>query len=98
MFETDKVLMTQKSRTWSLKLTTVERKMFGNYTCVATNSLGTQQDTTTLTGQFQFFQSLESVVLVRDPLLPINQELVQTSAPAQLNETFLFLSCNNRLQ
>ena len=56
MFETDKVLMTQKSRTWSLKLTTVERKMFGNYTCVATNSLGTQQDTTTLTGQFQFFK------------------------------------------
>ena len=73
MFETDKVLMTQKSRTWSLKLTSVERKMFGNYTCVATNNLGTHQDTTTLSGlSFTFcFQCLESVGLVGDPLLPI---------------------------
>ena len=71
MFETDKVLMTQKSRTWSLKLTSVERAMFGNYTCVATNNLGTHQDTTTLTGLAFFLQSLESVGLVGDPLLPI---------------------------
>ena len=51
MFETDRLLMTRKGRTWSLKLTEVERSVFGKYSCVATNNLGTSQATTEITGQ-----------------------------------------------
>ena len=36
--------------------------MFGNYTCVATNNLGTHQDTTTLSGlSLTFFFSMSGV-------------------------------------
>ena len=43
--------MTQKGRTWSLKLTKVERSQFGKYSCVASNSLGTSQASTEITGE-----------------------------------------------
>ena len=82
MFETDKVLMTQKSRTWSLKLTSVERVMFGNYTCVASNNLGTNQATTTLSGQsglyFHYISPSKPLDLLHRGLSP--DELVQTFA------------------
>lgn len=51
MFETDRVLMTFKMNTWSLKLTDVNVDTFANYTCVASNSLGTSQDTTHVSGK-----------------------------------------------
>ena len=51
LFETDRVLMTVKSSTWTVKLTNVTSNMFGNYTCVAGNSLGTVQDTVHVSGK-----------------------------------------------
>ena len=51
LFETDRVLMTVKSSTWTVKLTNVTSNMFGNYTCVAGNSLGTVQETVHVSGK-----------------------------------------------
>ena len=57
LFETDQVLMTLKSNTWSLKLTQLKADMFGNYTCVASNRLGTQQRSTQVSGKWATLQA-----------------------------------------
>ena len=51
IFETDKVLMTRKLSTWSLKLSHLTYKDFGNYSCQATNILGTRQGYSPVTGK-----------------------------------------------
>ena len=50
IFETDKVLMTVKLSTWSLKLGDLSYKDFGNYSCLASNILGTAQGYSPVTG------------------------------------------------
>ena len=51
IFETDKILMTVKLSTWSLKLSDLSYKDFGNYSCQATNILGTAQGYSPVTGK-----------------------------------------------
>jgi len=51
IFETDKVLMTVKSTTWSLKLADLSVNDFGNYICQASNSLGTARGFSEVTGK-----------------------------------------------
>jgi len=51
IFETDKVLMTVKSSTWSLKLSDLSFNDFGNYSCQANNVLGTARGYSGVTGK-----------------------------------------------
>ena len=51
IFETDTVLMTVKSTSWSLKLRDLNTNDFGNYSCQATNSLGTVRGYSLVTGK-----------------------------------------------
>eukprot|EP00090_Calanus_glacialis_P044461 TRINITY_DN7935_c0_g1_i1.p1 TRINITY_DN7935_c0_g1~~TRINITY_DN7935_c0_g1_i1.p1 ORF type:complete len:540 (-),score=51.18 TRINITY_DN7935_c0_g1_i1:141-1760(-) len=51
IFETDKVLMTVKSSTWSLKLSDLSSNDFGNFSCQASNSLGTARGYSGVTGK-----------------------------------------------
>ena len=51
IFETDKVLMTVKSSTWSLKLSDLSFNDFGNYSCQANNVLGKARGYSGVTGR-----------------------------------------------
>ena len=56
IFETDKVLMTVKSPTWSLKLSEHSTNDFGNFSCQATNNLGTVRGYCEVTGKIEVNQ------------------------------------------
>lgn len=51
LFETDRVLMTIKGSTWTIKLREVTASMFANYTCSASNNLGSLSQSTHVSGK-----------------------------------------------
>jgi len=51
IFETDRALMTSKGDTWSLKISSLQTRDFGNYSCLAVNSLGRSRAHTSITGR-----------------------------------------------
>ena len=51
LFETDRILMTQKTSRWSLKLLDLTEMDFGNYSCTANNKEGTSKAYNQLNGK-----------------------------------------------